>query len=82
MTWQSENEIKDGSFRYTLDYYDQSGNRRRETLPEGTSLKSAEDLLRKYEEKNFRTARNNGFEIDTEKETYGHWNYFALVLIE
>lgn len=30
----------------------------------------------------FRTARNNGFEIDTQKETYGRWNYFALLLIE
>jgi len=30
----------------------------------------------------FRTARNKGFEIDTEKEIYSHWNYFALVLIE
>jgi len=29
-----------------------------------------------------RTARNNGFEVDTRKETYGRWNYFALVLIE
>jgi hypothetical protein len=29
----------------------------------------------------FRSARNNGFEIDTRKETYGRWNYFALVLI-
>jgi len=30
----------------------------------------------------FRTARNNGFEVETQKETYGRWNYFALVLIE
>lgn len=30
----------------------------------------------------FQTARNNGFHIDTQKETYGKWNYFALVLIE
>ena len=30
----------------------------------------------------FKTARHNGFEIDTRKETYGRWNYFALVLIE
>jgi hypothetical protein len=30
----------------------------------------------------FRTARANGFEIDTKKETYGKWNYFALVLVE
>ena len=40
---------KDG-FRYMLDYYDQAGNRRRETLPEGTTQKAAKDLLRKYEE--------------------------------
>jgi hypothetical protein len=30
----------------------------------------------------FRTARNNGFEIDTQQKTYGRWNFFALVLIE
>ncbi len=30
----------------------------------------------------FKTARDNGFEIDTRKETYGRWNFFALVLIE
>ncbi len=30
----------------------------------------------------FRTARVNGFEIDTRKETYGDWNFFALLLIE
>ena len=30
----------------------------------------------------FKTARLNGSEIDTRKETYGRWNYFALVLIE
>ena len=30
----------------------------------------------------FRTARNNGFEVDTRKETFARWNYFALVLIE
>jgi hypothetical protein len=30
----------------------------------------------------FRTARINAFEIDTQKETYEGWNFFALVLIE
>ena len=30
----------------------------------------------------FKTARRNGFEIDTRKETYGRWNFFALVLME
>jgi len=30
----------------------------------------------------FRTARNNGFEINTQRETFDRWNYFALVLIE
>ena len=30
----------------------------------------------------FKTARDNGFHIDTKKETYGKWNYFALVLLE
>ncbi len=30
----------------------------------------------------FKTARDNGFQIDTKKETYGRWNFFALVLIE
>jgi hypothetical protein len=30
----------------------------------------------------FKTARNNGFVIDTRKETCGRWNYFALVLGE
>jgi hypothetical protein len=30
----------------------------------------------------FKTARNNGFEIDTRKETLGRWNYYALVLVE
>ena len=30
----------------------------------------------------FKTARRHGFEIDTRKETYGRWHYFALVLIE
>jgi len=30
----------------------------------------------------FKTARTNGFQIDTRKETYGDWNYFALLLIE
>ena len=41
-------EHKDG-FRYMLDYYDQTGNRRRETLPAGTTQKAAKDMLRKYE---------------------------------
>ena len=26
----------------------------------------------------FRTARNNAFEVDTRKETYGRWNYFVF----
>ncbi len=30
----------------------------------------------------FSTARANGFSIDTKKETYGRWNYCALVLVE
>jgi hypothetical protein len=30
----------------------------------------------------FKTARNNGFDIDTRKEIYGRWNYYALVLVE
>ena len=30
----------------------------------------------------YKTAWANGFEISTKKETYGKWNYFALVLIE
>jgi hypothetical protein len=30
----------------------------------------------------FKTARLHGFEIDTRKEAYGRWNYFALVLVE
>ena len=30
----------------------------------------------------FETARNHGFNIDTQKETYGGWNYFALLLVE
>ncbi len=30
----------------------------------------------------FKTARHNGFDIDTRKETYGRWNYFALVLVD
>jgi hypothetical protein len=30
----------------------------------------------------FKTARNNGFQIDTRKEMYGGWNYFALLLVE
>ena len=30
----------------------------------------------------FETARLNGFQIDTKKETFGKWNYFALVLLE
>jgi hypothetical protein len=30
----------------------------------------------------FKTARRHGFEIDTRKETYGRWHYFALVLID
>ncbi len=30
----------------------------------------------------FKTARVNGFQIDTRIDTYGSWNYFALVLIE
>jgi hypothetical protein len=30
----------------------------------------------------FKTARRNGFAIDTRKETCGRWNYFALILIE
>ncbi|MDT3698711.1 MAG: DUF2284 domain-containing protein [Thermincola sp.] len=30
----------------------------------------------------FKTARDNGFQIDTKKETYGRWNYYALVLLE
>ena len=41
---------KDGSFRYMLDWYDQNGIRRRETLPDGTTLKAAKETLRKYEE--------------------------------
>jgi hypothetical protein len=30
----------------------------------------------------FKTARHNGFDIDIKKETYGRWNFFALVLVE
>lgn len=30
----------------------------------------------------FKTARHNGFDIDTRKETFGRWNYFALILVE
>jgi hypothetical protein len=30
----------------------------------------------------FKTARDNDFDIDTKKETYGHWNYFALLLLD
>lgn len=30
----------------------------------------------------FKTVRTHGFEIDTRKETFGRWNYFALLLIE
>lgn len=30
----------------------------------------------------FKTARRNGFKIDTRKETHGQWNFFALVLLE
>ena len=30
----------------------------------------------------FKTARRNGFEIDTRKETYGTWHFFAMVLME
>ena len=30
----------------------------------------------------FKTARRNGFQVDTRKETYGGWNFFALVLID
>jgi hypothetical protein len=30
----------------------------------------------------FKTARANGFEIDTKKDASGQWNYYALVLIE
>jgi len=30
----------------------------------------------------FETARNHGFNIDTNKETHGGWNYFALLLVE
>jgi len=30
----------------------------------------------------FKTARDNGYQVDTKKETYGQWNYFALVLLE
>jgi hypothetical protein len=30
----------------------------------------------------FKTARRNGFQIDTRKETYGAWHFFAMVLME
>jgi len=30
----------------------------------------------------FQTVRTNGFKIDTKKETYGKWNFFALILVE
>lgn len=30
----------------------------------------------------FKTARDNGYQIDTQKDTYGQWNFFAMVLIE
>ena len=30
----------------------------------------------------FKTARRNGFQVDTDKEKYGRWNFFAMVLIE
>ena len=42
-------QYKNGA-RYMLDFYDQNGIRRRETLPEGTTQKAAKDILRKYEE--------------------------------
>ena len=37
--------------RYVLDYYDQKGIRRRETLKEGTTLKQAKKQLREIEER-------------------------------
>lgn len=30
----------------------------------------------------FKTARDNGYQIDTQKDTYGQWNFFALILLE
>jgi hypothetical protein len=30
----------------------------------------------------FRTARDNGFDVDTRRATFGRWNYFALLLLE
>ena len=37
--------------RYVLDYYEQKGVRRRETLKAGTTLKQAKDQLREIEER-------------------------------
>ncbi len=36
--------------RYFLDYYDQYGNRQRQTVPKGTTKKDAEKLLRKIQD--------------------------------
>ena len=36
--------------RYVLDYYDNQGKRRRETMPKGATKKKARDRLREIEE--------------------------------
>jgi len=36
--------------RYVLDYYDQHGERHRETMPDGTLKKQAEERLREIAE--------------------------------
>lgn len=30
----------------------------------------------------YKTVRYAGFEIDTRVETYGRWNYYAMVLLD
>jgi hypothetical protein len=30
----------------------------------------------------YKTVRKAGFEIDTKKETYNKWNYFAIILLD
>ncbi len=43
-------QYADGNFRYVVDFYDQNGIRRRETLPEGTSKQAAKEKLKQYED--------------------------------
>ena len=59
--------------RYVLDYYDNKGKRRWQTLPKGTTLKAAKRELREVEEKLDKGVFIPIRKVPTFKQVAGDW---------